>query len=234
MIEVKAEKKHEVDKEKEGFFHQERAYAGFYRRSALPTKVDPEKVDAFELAYIRKFTTDSYLQTNLFYLKNKDQIYNSATDPLYKNVLDTDLYGLELEYSGHISLSDKLYLNYSYVTGDSKIKSTGVNTDLTNVAHHLAKGYYIYNLTSTISLSGVAKYVSSKDRILGDARNKVDDYSTLDTTLKYRNKKYDYDVTLSAKNIFDAKVKYPSAPKTYTQDYLQEGRNFLITVKKEF
>ncbi|WP_373070365.1 TonB-dependent receptor plug domain-containing protein [Sulfurimonas sp.] len=198
------------------------------------TNLEPEKVDAFELAYIRKLTSDTYLQTNLFYLKNKDQIYNSATDPLYKNVLDTDLYGLELEYSGHIFSSDKLYLNYSYVTGDSKIKSTGVNTDLTNVAHHLAKGYYIYNLTSTISLSGVAKYVSSKDRILGDTRNKVDDYSTLDTTLKYKNREYDYDVTLSAKNIFDAKVKYPSAPKTYTEDYLQEGRNFLITLKKEF
>ena len=198
------------------------------------TDLEPEKVDAFELAYIRKLTTGSYLQTNLFYLKNKDQIYNSATDPLYKNVLDTDLYGIELEYSGYISSSDKLYLNYSYVTGDSKIKSTGVNTDLTNVAHHLAKGYYIYNLTSTISLSGVAKYVSSKDRSLEDARSAVSSYSTFDATLKYKNKNYDYDVAFSVKNLFDAKVKYPSPPKTYTQDYLQEGRNFLVTLKKEF
>ncbi|WP_428739963.1 TonB-dependent receptor plug domain-containing protein, partial [Sulfurimonas sp.] len=72
------------------------------------TDLDPEKVDAFELAYVRKFTSDSYLQTNLFYLMNQDQIFNSSTNPVYKNVLDTDLYGVEFEYAGHILSSDKL------------------------------------------------------------------------------------------------------------------------------
>jgi len=198
------------------------------------TDLEPEKVDAFELAYIRKLTTDSYLQTNLFYLKNEDQIYNSATEPLYKNVVDTDLYGLELEYRGHIFLSDNLYLNYSYVTGDSQIKSTDNSIDLTNVAHHLVKGYYTYNLTNELSLSGIARYVSSKDRVPSDERDKVDSYTKVDTTLNYKNRKYNYDLTFSVKNLFDTEIKYPSAPKTYTEDYLQEGRNFLITLKKEF
>jgi len=198
------------------------------------TDLKPEKVDAFELAYIKKFSSDTYLQTNLFYLMNKDQIYNSATDPLYRNVVDTDIYGLELEYSGHISSSDKLYLNYSYVTGTTHIKDTGVDTHLTNVAHHLAKGYYTYNMTSALALSGIAKYVGAKDRVLGDTRNKVPSYTTLDTTLNYKSRKYDFDVTLSIKNIFDAIVVYPSPPNTYTEDYVQEGRTLLLAIKKEF
>ena len=198
------------------------------------TDLKPEKVDAFEVAYIKKFSNDTYLQTNLFYLMNKNQIYNSATDPLYRNVLDTDIYGLELEYSGHISSADKLYLTYSYATGTSKIKDTGLSVHSTNIAHHLAKGYYIYNINSALSLSGIAKYVSSKDRVSSDTREDVSDYATLDTTLNYKNSKYDYDITLSAKNIFDADVRYPSPPNTYTEDYAQEGRNFLITIKKEF
>ncbi len=198
--------------------------------------LEPEKVDAFELAYIKKFSTDIYLQSNLFYLINKDQIYNSAADPVYRNVLDTDLYGLELEYSGHISSIDKLYLNYSYVTGSSKTKTTGTDTHLTNVAHHLAKGYYIYNLNNALSLSGIVQYVSSKDRVAEDTRDKLPAYTTLDLTLNYKNSQYNYDVTVGVKNIFDATVKYPSAryPYYYSEDYRQDGRTFFIALRKEF
>ena|GEM_PF-445096 len=198
------------------------------------TELEPEKVDALEFTYIKKFSSDTYLQSNIFYLMNKDQIYNTAENAVYRNVLDTDLYGLELEYSGHITAVDKLYLNYSYVTGSSKIKDTGVKTDLTNVAHHLAKGYYIYNLNNAFSLSGIVKYVSSKDRVPDDTRNKVSAYTTLDTTLNYKNHKQNYDVTVGIKNIFDAKVVYPSTINTYTEDYTQEGRTFFVTIRKEF
>ena len=198
------------------------------------TDLEPEKVDAFELAYIRKFTSDSYLQTNLFYLMNQNQIYNSASDPVYKNVLDTNIYGLEFEFAGHLSSSDKLYLNYAYVTGTSKVKSTGESTSLKNVANHLAKIYYTYNINSDLALSSIAKYVGAKKRMPNDPREKLSDYTTLDMALQYKNRTYNFDVSLSVKNIFDAEVKYPSAPKTYTNDYLQEGRNFLITLKKEF
>jgi outer membrane receptor protein involved in Fe transport len=198
------------------------------------TNLEPEKVDAFELAYIRKFTSDSYLQTNLFYLMNKNQIYNSATDPVYKNVLDTNIYGLEFEYAGHLSSSDKLYLNYAYVTGTSKIKSTGESTSLKNVANHLAKIYYTFNINNDLALSSIGKYVGAKKRMPNDPRGKLSDYTTLDMALQYKNRTYDFDVSLSVKNIFDAEVKYPSAPKTYTNDYLQEGRNFLVILKKEF
>jgi len=198
------------------------------------TSIEPEKVDAFELAYIKKFSNESSLQANLFYLQNKNQIYNSATDPLYRNVLDTDIHGLELEYTGHITSSDKLYLNYSYVTGTSNIKDTRAHTNLSNVAHHLAKGYYIYDINDTLSIGGIAKYVSSKDRITGDRREKVPSYTTFDTTLNYKNYKNNYNVTLSIKNIFNEKVIYPSAPNTYTEDYEQEGRTVLLTIRKEF
>ena len=198
------------------------------------TSIEPEKVDAFELAYIKKFSNDSYLQTNFFYLLNKNQIYNSATDPLYKNVLDTDLYGLELEYTGNISSSDKLYLNYSYVTGSSKLKGIGIESDLTNVAHHLAKGYYTYSINNALSLSSIVKHVSAKDRLSNDTRAKVVAYTTFDATINYKNHKHEYDIILSIKNVFDDDVIYPSPPKTYIEDYAQEGRNFLLAIRKEF
>ncbi|MFK5894476.1 MAG: TonB-dependent receptor plug domain-containing protein, partial [Pseudomonadota bacterium] len=164
--------------------------------------LEPELVDAFEVAYITKFNSDSYLQANLFYLLNKNQIYNSSIDPVYKNVVDTDIYGLELEYKGHLSSSDKLYLNYSYVAGISHLDN-GLSESLPNVAHHLAKGYYIYNLSNALSLSGIAKYISSKERAPTDTRKKVKAYATLDTALHYKNLENNYSITMSIKNIFD-------------------------------
>ena len=194
----------------------------------------PEKVDAFELVYIKKFSSDSYLQSNLFYLLNKDQIYNSATDPIYKNILDTDLYGLEFEYKGKLSSSDSVYLNYSYVNGKSKLKNGTSDIPLANVAHYLAKGYLMHEFNNAITLSSVIKYVGPKTRASSESRQKVDDYLTVDTSLYYKNSKYDYTVTATVKNLFDQKVVYPSAPNTYIEDYMQEHRNFLITFTKEF
>ncbi|EQB40441.1 TonB-denpendent receptor [Sulfurimonas hongkongensis] len=198
------------------------------------TNLDPEKVDAFEVAYIKKFSSDTYLQTNIFYLLNKDQIYNTATDSTYRNVVDTDIYGFELEYKGNFTSSDQLYINYSYVAGTSYIKDESKSESLPNVANHLLKGYYIYNISSSLSVSGLAKYVGSKERISGDTRDKLDSYSTLDTSLNYKNKRHNYTVTLSLKNIFDATLKFPSSPNTYSQDYEQEGRSFLVALKKKF
>jgi len=198
------------------------------------TDLKPEKVDAFEVAYIKKFAAGSYLQTNLFYLSNKDQINNSAADPLYKNSMDTNLYGFEFEYKTFLSPFDKFYMNYSYVDGNSHLNNTNEKTSLTNVAHHLAKAYYTHSFENGIALSGIAKYVGAKERVSQDNRAKVDDYVTLDTTLYYKNLKYGYTLTGSIKNIFDEKVVYPSPAKTYVDDYVQEGRTFLLTWTKKF
>lgn len=198
------------------------------------TDLNPEIVDAFEVAYIKKFSADTYLQTNLFYLLNKDQIHNSSIDPEYRNVVDTDIYGFELEYKGNISSVDELYLNYSYVDGKSYTQDEGRSESIPNVAHHLSKGYYVYNLNSDLSLSGVVKYVGSKDRVFGDTRDKVKAYSTVDSSLYYKDPKYNYSATLSIKNIFNTNITYPSPPNTYIEDYEQEGRTFLVTLKKEF
>lgn len=198
------------------------------------TYLNPEIVDAFEVAYIKKFSADTYLQTNLFYLLNKDQIHNSSIDPEYRNVVDTDIYGFELEYKGNISSVDELYLNYSYVDGKSYTQDEGRSESIPNVAHHLAKGYYVYNLGSDLSLSGIVKYVGSKDRVFGDTREKVKAYSTVDSSLYYKDPKYNYSATLSIKNIFNTNITYPSPPNTYIEDYEQEGRTFLVTLKKEF
>ncbi len=198
------------------------------------TDLEPEKVTSYEVAYIRNFSNDAYLQSNIFYLVNKNQIYNSATDPVYRNTAKTDIYGFELEYKGHIFPNDELYANYTYVDGSYSIDGSSTGNNIPNVSHHLAKAYYIYNLSCSLSLSTTLKYVSSKERMPTDLRPKVKPYTTMDTAVNYKNIRYNYTVNVSVKNIFDTDVRYPSPQNTYVDDYAQARRTFLVTLKKSF
>ncbi|WP_200763933.1 TonB-dependent receptor plug domain-containing protein [Nitrosophilus alvini] len=189
----------------------------------------PEIVHAFETAYIKKFSADSYMQANLFYLINKDQINKANAENEYRNAMDTDIYGLELEYKGNITHKDLIYMTYSYVDGKD-------NEDhhLANVAKHMIKGYYLYNITSKVAWSLTGKYVGSKERVYYDNRDELDPYYCFDTSLRYRNYKKKYTLQFSVKNMFNNSIKYPSEPYTYYDDYPQEGRNYMFTFKKEF
>ena len=191
--------------------------------------LDPEIVNAFEAAYIRKLSNDSNLQADIFYLVNKNQIDKTNALNEYRNAVNTDIYGLELAYKGNITQDDRLYLNYSFVNGkDSN------DASLSNVAKHLAKAYYCYDLTPFLALSGIAKYVGNKGRLPYDARQEVDDYATFDATLHYEHPNGAFTATFAVKNLFDAAYVFPSEPMTYEGDYPQEGRTFMITFKKAF
>ncbi len=189
----------------------------------------PEIVDAFELAMIQKFNGTSYLQADVFYLINKDQIDKNNAEHIYLNTLNTDIYGLELEVSTSLLPQDQLYASYSYVNG-----SDDQGNPLANVAHHLAKASYIYNFTPKFNAGTVLKYVGSKARIESDTRDDTPSYFTADINLRYHNPSNHFSVTGSVKNLADTDVVYPSEPYTYVNDYPQEGRTFILSVSKGF
>lgn len=191
--------------------------------------LNPERVDAYEAAYIRKFASDSYLQADVFYLSNRAQIDKTNALNEFRNAIDTDIYGFEWEFKGSVSQDDQFYLNYAFVDGkDSNDQS------LSNVAKHLLKGYYTYYPMPQLSISGIGKYVGSKGRLSYDERERLDDYMTFDGTIRYESFRDDYSLSLSIHNLFDAEVRYPSEPLTYTGDFPQEGRTFMITFSKAF
>jgi iron complex outermembrane receptor protein len=189
----------------------------------------PETVDAFELAFIQKFSGNDYLQADIFYLINKDQIDKNNAQHLYLNNHNTDIYGFELEASTKLLPHDRLYASYSYVDG-----SDDKGNPLANVAKHLAKVSYLYNFSQKFSAGTVLKYVGSKSRVTGDQRDDTPSYFTADLSARYQNLANQFSVTGSVKNLADADVVYPSEPYTYINDYPQDGRTFLLTLSKEF
>lgn len=193
------------------------------------TDLKPETVDAFELAMIRKFGERGYLQADLFYLMNRNQIDKNNNEHEYRNAHDTDLYGFEIEWNTHLGSRDRLYASYAYVDG---VDSDGnVPAD---IAHHLAKASYIFAFTPALSAATIVKYVGSKRRVAGDARSDTDAFATADATLRYALPEQQLSFTLTGRNLFDAQGVYPSEPYTYVNDYPREGRTFLMTFMKEF
>jgi len=193
------------------------------------THLKPETVDAFELAMIRKLGERSFLQVDLFYLINKDQIDKNNDAHEYRNAHNTDLYGLEIEWDTHFTSRDRFYVNYAYVDG----KENGGKRPAA-IAHHLAKASYLFDFTPSLCAGAIAKYVGSKSRVPGDMRDDTKAFVSADASLRYTLPVQRLSMTLSAKNIADAKGAYPSEPYTYVNDYPREGRTFLITLVKEF
>ncbi len=197
------------------------------------TEFEPERVEAYEAAYVHILNSTNHIQSNIFYLKNSDQIQIiDSSNGTFANTGKTTIYGLEFEYKGNISTRDSLYLNYSYIDGEENNREP-----LSNVAQHMFKGYYSYDITNQYSVSSVFKYVGEKERIVNNEETRTDPlraYTKIDLTVRYDSNKYNYSLMASVKNIFDADIRFPSKSKTYIEDYIQEGRNFMITLEKEF
>ncbi len=191
--------------------------------------LDPERVNAWEAAYVHRFGLDEFIQINLFYLKNSDQIDNLNSDYQYRNSGSSDIWGATLEYKTHVLNSGRFYFSYTWLNGK---KSD--DRPLDNAAHNLAKMTYYMPLSDRWSTGTIVRYVGSKRRAWYDYRSdEVPAYSTLDLTLGY-NRSKEYKVQLSVKNLFDATIRYPSEPYNYDSDFPAEGRTVMLTFTKAF
>lgn len=197
----------------------------FYRANL---DLEAETVDAYELAYIRKMRLDEYFKLNVFYLDNQDQIHAQNNTNTFENSGDNELYGIEFEYQRYLTENGKLYLNYSYVDGSN------VSGELANSSQHIAKAYYIHQLTNNLNLSGIYKYVGEKGRIEDDIREDVNDYSLVDVTLEYNHQPTDLSLSFSVKNLFDKEYDLSSPDGTYPDDFEQDGRTVLFQLRKRF
>lgn len=190
--------------------------------------IKPEQVDTYELGYIRKFNLKSYIKVNTYFLSNKDQIHAQNPTHTYQNNGDNNLYGYEIEYKNELGNNDQIYFNYSYVDGEN------VADQQAGSARTMVKSYYIHKLNQAFSISAVAKFVDEKGRVEVDLRDNVDSYAVFDLSANYQNQSAKIDINLSVKNLFDETYYLPSPENTYPDDFMQEGRSILLSLRKKF
>ena len=188
--------------------------------------LDLESVDAYEFSHIYKPSLDKTFKSSIFYLQNSNQIQKDSTFK-YQNLKNTDVYGLEVEFTTSITDRDKFWISYSFLDSNDVVK------DLAYSSRHLLKSYYIYNLTPYISASSTFQYSSSKNRFAYELREDIDSTFIIDSALQWT--KEDYQVIFGVKNIFDTKEVFASEPLSgYTKDYSRVGRSFILSIRKDF
>jgi outer membrane receptor for ferrienterochelin and colicins len=203
--------------------------------------LNPELIDTYELAYTHK-NESTIIRTNLFYSLMQDVIDRVEDEPPffvgdYANHKQRNAKGAELEFTHRFGNGSELMANLSYVKTEyfSPSYTSPVLFQSPEISEVLSKGYFLYPWSEALSFNTAWYYSGPKKGFVRDNSGTVRTYDStmiIDQTLAY-----DVDesstVTLSAKNLFNEPVIYPSYQGKH-EGLRREGRNWLVTYEKRF
>lgn len=129
--------------------------------------------------------------------------------------------GLEWEMKWSLTDRFRLYMNYAYQ--DSEDKTTN-----TEVAYVPAWQFYLradWEFGNQMTLYPQINYVADRERAFNDPRPPIDDYLSVDMTLRYEPSGKDFELAFIIKNLLDEDIKEPSlAPGLISDDLPRTGR----------
>ena len=196
-------------------------------------ELDPETIDTIEIALNVQHTPDLSTGLSLFHYKMSDIIrlvLDNPTSPTtststYQNTGNQTGHGFELEATWDVRKDFTLKGNFAFQ--DSKDEDT--NSDAANAPQ---KQLYVradWEFKRDWNLDGQANWVADRKRAAGDTRPEVDDYTTVDVTLRYKPENSPWEFALSGRNIFDEDVREPSpAPGLIPNDLPLAGSSYFV------
>jgi len=200
--------------------------------------LNSEQLDSIDVGYV--YNNGLLIgRATIFYYELEGLIAIDNTTKAYANIGNIDAVGFELEYEQQLSQSLKLDGNISYTdaTIDSDISIPGVAKTMGNIG-------LIYQIYTDITFNAQYRHVGERGREKQDNRGKLKGYDIFDATFSFFNLlTKDLTLRLTAKNIFDQDVVYPSPlafpsqgpPKpAYLNDYRQQGREIFFHAAYEF
>ena len=198
--------------------------------------LDPETIDTVEFGLDWDAGRGLRAAVNVFYYK-MDDIIRFAPDPApaasttAQNTGQQTGYGLEAELAWQAARRLRLSGNYAY----QKSTDEATDQDVGFAPTHLAYLRADWMFTPQWSVSGQTIGVFDRKRPPGDTRTKIDDYVTFDLTLRgQRLFGDDWGMRLSARNLFNADVREPSASALIPNDLPMAGRNLFLELSKAF
>jgi outer membrane cobalamin receptor len=211
----------------------------------LPTfqgnrNVEPETIDTWELAFDYRATKNLHFATNLFTYKwNDGIIYGPGeTEGTFKiaNIATQKGQGLEFETRWQMSNKFSLLANYAF----TKATNENTNHDAGNYPQHSAYLRTDWLVYPNWSLNSQLTWIGENKRGAGDPRAPVDDYTTVDLTLRRKEIKGHWNFAVSVRNLFDADARVPSSGPdadgmiAIPHDYPLAGRHYWIETRYRF
>ena len=194
----------------------------------------PEIVDTFEIAFDYHPNQNFYLKLNVFSYKIEDLV-EILFDTTASNSGQQSGKGLEFEAEWDATNNLTLSGNFAWQDAEDDIS----DADVPNAPQQQLYLTAAWQLSDQLIFSGVANYVAGRQRAIGDTRNNIRDNKTIDLVLRSRHVISGMNMSLIAKNIFDADVREPSlsqnpAAPEIPDDYPLDGRSINISFQYHF
>lgn len=197
--------------------------------------LDPETIDTLELAWDYRVTSTVQTSLNLFYYKMRDIIRfvpdPAATTSTAQNTSSQTGYGLELTASWKVADALRLSGNYAHQQNTDKL----TDKDAGHAPHHQLYLRGDWAFLPDWNFNTQLKRIAKRDRAAGDPRPQIDDYTSVDATIRRTHLWGAWDIAASVRNVLDADAREPSpAPGFIRNDLPLPGRNYFLELSYRY
>ena len=195
-------------------------------------KLDPEKINTFEVGLGYKFTEHIRGNINYFYNRIRDRIVlvEKPGADQFDNGGGARAQGVEAELKADFGNDNYAYANYTFQDAEE----TRDRNRLPDAPIHKANlgvnvGFWKYvNANIHTFISG------PRTRENGDTRRDLPSYALVNLTLIGRKFIDNFEIRGSVFNLFDKSYEDPSQVDTVTTDYPQPGISFNVELRYQF
>jgi len=195
----------------------------------------PETIDMLELAFVWQPEPTLRTGLNLFHYRMDDVIRfvpnaDPSTGNTAQNAGSQHGSGLEMEVTWDVAHNLRLSGNYAYQRSidDQTDRDAGL------APHHQLYARADWRFAPGWTLNGQAKWVVDRERPAGDARPPIDDYATVDLTLRADRLRKGWEVAFSVRNLFDVDAREPTTGSSATNipnDLPLAGRSLYLELR---
>ncbi|MCI0563279.1 MAG: TonB-dependent receptor, partial [Nitrososphaera sp.] len=157
-----------------------------------------------------------------------------ATSSTAENTGEQTGYGLEIEADWHATPYFSLIGHYAF----QRSQDEASDEDAGNAPHHQVYARADWEFLPNWHFSPQVNWVVDRDRVARDSRPEIEDYSTVDLTLRRTGIHDHWDLAFSVRNLFDSDVREPSLAgspaASIPNDLPLAGRSFYGEVRFRF
>lgn len=189
--------------------------------------LDPEEIETFEASIDFQLSKRQSVKATAF--KNNISNIIGYTGGVASNNGNLKTNGMEVEFDARFTSGSNFNANYTYQYPENTITSSRAP----DIPLHQINASYTYRHSRYLSAYIGSEYRSSLGRKIGDTRSDVNDQTTFNMAINWKNEKETLDVKASIynlldENLYDAAVE-GSPAFTVQSDFPSAGRSFELS-----
>ena len=204
---------------------------GFYGNPDIKSQENK----SYEVSFQNEFQSPLFYNIAFFYNQARD-IISPNSEGVFTNAGSADFKGFEIELQWNATNRFFLFSNYTYVNAVDRT----LHSEYVFSAEYMGNIGFSYEILSNLSFSSHIHISGPQARLatLPEGNDKLDGWETVNAALVYKVNE-NFNISLSAKNLFDEEYYYASTETNYyqtvlTDDYPAQGRKVLLNMNYRY